>query len=110
MFYCLWIPAITIIMIACGYFTVWANSSDGFESWKWVGALYVLNFLGLWPLIAKFSKNLVLDALLYDLIIFFAFYLTMLHLKAADHFTMTQWVGTIVVLAGFVMIKVGAYW
>lgn len=108
MFYLFWIPSAIILMVVCGYFTLWANS-DGPESWKWVGALYVLSLFGLWPLVAKFSKNLIVDALLYDMIIFFAFYLTMLHLNVAEQFTVTQWVGTMMVIAGFIVIKVGAY-
>ena len=109
-FYWIWIPAAILLYIVCGYWTIWANDKSDPNSIRWVWALYLINILGLWPWIARFSKNLVLDGLLYDLIIFFVFYLTVLCLGAAKGFTTVQWVGTGVVIVGFVMIKVGAYW
>jgi hypothetical protein len=74
---------------------------------RWVWALYALNVFGLWPWIARFSKNIVFDGLLYDLVIFFAFYLTVLYLGEAENFTRWQWIGCILVVIGFMTMKVG---
>lgn len=106
-FYWVWVPAAVLLYIICAFFTKWANDD---LSWRPVIALYVLNCFGLWPLIARFSKNVVVDGLLYDLIIFFSFYLTMLYLGAAEKFTFTQWVGTGMLAAGLIVIKVGEFW
>lgn len=105
-FYWVWIPAVTLLYCVSAFWTVWANDKENPNSWKWVIALYVLGLCGLWPLVARFSHNLVLDALLYDLIIFFAFYLTLLYLGEASKFTLMQWVGSILVVLGFLMLKV----
>lgn len=49
----------------------------------------------------------MLDSLLYDLIIFFSFYCTVVYLGAAEKFNMTQWIGTGLVVVGFIMLKAG---
>lgn len=106
-FHWVWIPAAVLLYIVCGYWTVWANDKSDLNSMRWVWALYLLNVFGLWPWIARYSKNLVFDGLLYDLVIFFAFYLTLLYLGEASQFTKIQIVGSILVALGFLIMKVG---
>jgi len=105
--YWVWIPAAILLYIASARFTVWANDKEDPTSWKWVAALYVLNLCGLWPLIARYSRNILVDGLLYDLIIFFTFYATMVFLGSAQRFNDWQWGGCALVIVGFALMKIG---
>ena len=104
MFYLFWVTAAIILYIIVGVLSKYANDS---EEWKWVIFLYVCNFFGLWPIIARYSKNIVFDGLLYDLIIYFTFYGTLLFMGAAAKFTTYQWAGTFLVGIGFILLKIG---
>jgi hypothetical protein len=105
-FYLIWIPLVIVIYATSAVLTKWANGDES-GTWKWVIWLYLLNALGLWPLVAKFSKNLVFDALLYDITIFFSFMLTLMYLDAASKFNVIQWIGTILIVVGFVTLRMG---
>jgi len=104
MFYAFWVITAIFLYIFVGVISKYANESD---EWKWVIILYGCNFLGLWPIIARYSKNLIFDGLLYDLIIYFTFYGTLLIMGSAAKFTTYQWVGTFFVGIGFILLKIG---
>ena len=101
MFY-LWIPIITIVYALSAILSKKANDS---QDWKWVWILYSMNLLGMWPFISKYSKNLIRDGLIYDLVIFLSFYFTLLFLGAAKNFTTTQWIASILIFAGLLLFK-----
>jgi len=94
-----------ILCVLWGCMTMKANAPN--SSWNWVIGLYLVNLLSVWPLIARYSKNVIYDGLLYDLIIFFVFYGTVVYLGAAHKFTAIQWFGTGMVIAGFLILKLG---
>ena len=106
-FYWVWIPSVILLYIVCGLWSTWANDKTDPNSFRWVWALYLLNIGGLWPWVARFSNNIVFDSLLYDLLIFFSFYCTVWYLGAASDFTRLQVMGSLLVVAGFLMLKVG---
>ncbi len=104
-----WVPLAILLYVVSAHWTVWANDRNNPESWKWVAALWVLNLCGLWPLVARYSRSLVLDSLLYDLIIFFTFYITLVCLGAAERFNGWQWIGCVAVISGFLLLKIGEF-
>ena len=106
-FYAAWISFIVVLYAVVALVTKWANEEPT-DTWRWVIILYALGFFGAWPIVAKFSKNVVFDALLYDIVMFFAFNVTLIILGCANKFTSLQWVGVFVVMAGYVLLKVGA--
>jgi len=61
--------------------------------------------LGLWPIIAYFSKNVLRDGVLFDVMILLGFYSGMIYFKAAENFTPIQWIGLILSLIGIWMMK-----
>ena len=105
MWFYLWIPIAIIFYTAVAIFSKWAN--DESDTWRWVIVLFALNCVGMWPLVAKYSKNLVFDGLLYDLLIFMTFYSVILLMGAGKGFTPVQWVACVMVVIGFIMLKVG---
>lgn len=103
----IWIP-ITIILM---YANMWIShkSSQNPQEIKW----FYYNWLFLactpiWSLIAWYSKNLVFDAMLFDVVLcisctIFAIWFT----KNEIQFNNIQWVGIAIVLIGFVVFKLG---
>ena len=67
-----WVP-----LAICSYILyAWLSKrSNEDSSYIYVIYLYLIQALGLWPLIAKFSKNLLFDGILFDFIIITTFYL-----------------------------------
>jgi drug/metabolite transporter (DMT)-like permease len=107
--YWVWIPLLIVLYVVSANFTVWANDKENPDGWKWVAALYFLNLCGLWPLVARYSRALVMDSLIYDLILFFTFYFTLVYLGAAERFNGWQWAGCVAVIMGFVLMKIGEF-
>jgi len=99
-----WIPIAIIYYIIYAMFSKYANDYD---SLKYTIALFFLQAFGLWPIVARYSDNLIRDGLLFDFVIIITFYGTMLIMGCGRNFSVAQWVGTITALVGILMIKVG---
>lgn len=99
-FYWVWIPLVFLLYAAVAFTSKWAQDDPG---WKWVAVLYVLNAVGLWPLVAKYSKNLMFDGLLYETIMFLGFYGVLIII--GTKLTVLQYVGVALVLIGLLMVK-----
>ena len=106
-FHLIWICYTVIIYSVSGFVSKWANDQP--NSHYWVVVLFGMGLFGAWPLVAWYSKNLILDALLYDLIIFLSFYITLLFLGVAQNFSMFQWIGTFFAAVGLILLKMGEY-
>jgi len=102
-FYLFWVPAVLIMYAVTAVFSKWANDSTG---WTWVFGLYVLQCAGLWPLVSKYSKNIVFDGLLYEVIMFVGFYGVLCIMGATKNFTFYQYCGMILVITGMILVKV----
>lgn len=103
-YYLFWVPGI-IIYYAIFYWLTKKNNDTG--GW-WMWATYIFGALcPFWIYMTRYSKNLILDGFLYDIIMFFTFVITMSVLGAADKFTSHQWLGVGLVAAGFLLIRAG---
>jgi hypothetical protein len=103
MFYLIWITYACVLYSTYAFTSVRVNDSPSL--WG-VGILLLIGACGPWPVIAIFSKNVVFDSLLLDVIIYLAFYVTCVSLGAAAGFTLTQWIGVIVMSTGIAMVKI----
>ena len=101
--YILW-TLVAILYIVYAIITKKANDT---HSWSWVAVLYFLNALGLWPLVSMYSKNIILDGFIYDIIIFVTFYVTMIIMGAGERFTTTQWIASAMMFLGLILFKLG---
>ena len=68
-------------------------------------ALFATQIFGIWPIMARYSKNLIFDGQLYDLVIFLSYYVTMVCMGCGKNFTYSQWGGMILVLIGLLVLK-----
>lgn len=103
-FYIIWIPIAVLYYALGAYLSRRANIEVG--SNKFFIILFLWNILGVWPFIAKFSKNLLFDALLYDVVILLAYYSVLICLNPDKGFSMWQWIGLVFLLIGMTLFKI----
>jgi hypothetical protein len=70
-------------------------------------ALYGTGLLSLWPWVAKYSKDVLKDGLIYDVLMTLTYIVAMAAMGAGDGYTIKQWVGVFIVFVGFVIMKTG---
>jgi hypothetical protein len=103
MFYLIWIPVVVVLYVLYAIASKKANESP---DWTWVFLMYGLQSFGMWPIVSRYSKNLLFDGFLYDLLIFLTFYLSLLTMGAAKNFTALQWFASGLILAGLLLFKI----
>jgi hypothetical protein len=99
--YSLWIPIVIIYYVVYTYFSKYYN-----ESGAYLIPILFMNCLPIWLLVAKWSKNLIFDALLYDILMFFAGGITLLLCGSGNYLNVHQWIGLILIISGFILMKV----
>jgi hypothetical protein len=108
-FYSLWITILTISCIFAAILTKRVNDQEMFMHLSpkvlfWL--LYALPFLtNIWPWIAKNSKTILFDGLLYDQIVFVVYYGVMLYLGSGHNFSARQWVACAVIFVAMIVLK-----
>jgi len=104
--YIWWVP--TVVIFYALY--VWAskNNNDAIGTWytsKWFWITFAMGCCSFWTIVSRISKNLMFDALLYDLLIIIGGYTMLVCLGAASHFNKYQWIGMFLILIGFILVK-----
>jgi len=100
----LWVPIVFIYYFFYNWLG-WRNNQDG-SSKYWFYGMLLCGFVQLWALVSRYSNNILLDGMIYDIIIFLTFPLTMWYLGETSNFSLQQWIGLAVVVVGFVLLKV----
>ncbi|MEK6879104.1 MAG: hypothetical protein AABY22_05820 [Nanoarchaeota archaeon] len=84
------------------YLNYRSNISHG--HWLWLAIFFTM--IPVFPLMARFSNNLLFDGLLYDLLMLLSYIVTLLYLGAGKAFNDIQWAGLGLTIIGFVLMKV----
>ena len=100
MFHYWWIPASIIFYIAMAWMSVYAKNG-----WGWVIAMMLLQCFGLWPIIARYSKNIVFDAIIFDTLILLTFFGVLMLMGQMESFKTSQWIGLVLAIAGILLMK-----
>lgn len=95
-----WVPVVLIMYAITSWLSVHAKNG-----WQFVFGLYILQCFGLWPIISRYSKNLPLDVLLFDLLIIISFYVTLWYMGQMTQFTFWQWFGFVLAITGIFLMK-----
>lgn len=98
-----WIIWTIIFAFYC--FHSWINKQNNDIGGKWLLFAWLISIIPVFPLVARFSKNLLWDGMLFDLVMFFSYVLTLLALGAGKAFNHVQWLGFALTLIGFIMMK-----
>lgn len=100
----IWVPFILIHYSIYSWLSIQVNLYP--EKSIWIVLLVLLGAIGqYWVFVSMFSKNLILDAIIYDISIVFSHYLTFVYFGQASSFLLHQWLGAILVFIGIVLIK-----
>ena len=104
--YVWWIPLLITIHSFIAYLSKKNNDVGG--NTKLMVWMYVLGgVFQLWVIVSIFSKNLIFDGMLYDNILFLAYALTFIALGCGSSFTITGWLGVMMVIVGSILLRVG---
>ena len=71
--------------------------------------LYAMNAIAIWPWVCRLSKNIILDAFIFDLILVGGFYLIVIGMGAAESFNRWQWLGVAISLFGIITLKYATF-
>ena len=89
---------------------LWAYLSTKLNSDKTTALFWVTWLMGplsVWPVVAMFSKNMLTDALLYDVIITVAYYGAMVYFsRQLASLQWWQYAGIVMVLVGTLLVRV----
>lgn len=99
-----WIPVLIVFMAINAISSYYLNV---FNDTRWWIICICMNIFPLWVFVARYSRNLVADAMAYDLLSFFTFQLVVFILGASSNFTTIQWCGFALAMIGFVMLRSG---
>jgi hypothetical protein len=90
------------------YYTVfaWASTQNNVHGGKWIWINFLIGALcPFWILVARYSKNIIFDGMLYDHVLFLSFIVTTWYLGFADGFNSKNWLGLSLVIVGFIMMR-----
>lgn len=93
-----------IFIFYCGH--SWINKQNNDLGGKWLLFAWLISIIPVFPLVARFSKDLLFDGMLFDFIMAFSYIVTLLYLGAGKAFTFVQWAGLALTVIGFVLMKV----
>ena len=102
-YYLIWTSIVTLFYIFYTYVSFRSNQNPN-SNWFWA-VLLTGAFPG-WAIVSLYSKNLLFDGLLYDVIMFLTYaiaigYFTDQFMK----FATSQWIGFIMIIVGFLLVR-----
>ena len=104
MSYYIWIPFITVLYTLQSWLTVKNNLHGG--NWSWI--YFAASLLTPWVLISKYSKNLILDAMIFDSVLIVTYSLGLLYFtNSMGKLSYTQYLACLLILIGIFLFKKG---
>jgi len=100
--YWVWIPLITIWYCVNAYVSK-KNADTQLPFWFWITFLTAL--CPMWAIVSRYTTNIAFDALLYDILVVFIYSSALMFLGAGQAFKAHNWIGFIIVLIGFIMMR-----
>ena len=99
-----WIPVVVVWYGAYGVCSV-KNNEVGSKLWFWL--TFFVGLCPLWAWVSKHSKNIVIDAVLYDVFIVLGSFMAMYFMGAGKGLTPLNWFGAFCVISGLILLKLG---
>ena len=98
-----WVPFMVGIQILSGYLSVKLNQT---QNNTWFFLSWGLVLIPIWQLVAKYSKNLIFDGLIFDVIIIIVYTLSTLYFsKNYQQLTWVNIMGLIIIFIGIFLFK-----
>lgn len=100
-----WIPAVIIVYGLMSWLSVKNNVTD---EKVWLIPFIIVQILPIWTVVAKVSKRLLFDAMIYDILMFLSINIAIGYFTGMfSKFSILQLIGFLVVVAGFILMRVG---
>ncbi|MFA5124776.1 MAG: hypothetical protein WC473_03055 [Patescibacteria group bacterium] len=100
--YLIWIPVEIAFYAVIAYFS---KKNNEVKSKKLLAIMIGLNLIPLWAFIAPDSTSLAFDMLLYDTLMTMTLTLALVTLGVAIEFKRHNWLGVMIVIIGFILMK-----
>jgi hypothetical protein len=102
MFYLLWVPLLMLMHSLLGYASVQANNNS--KSWFYISWLLIC--IPVWPMVAKYSKNIVFDGLLFDSIMLITYsFAVIIICKQYETLKFINFIGFFLVISGLILFR-----
>lgn len=99
-----WTVPVAVLYFLVAYTTHRSNVNGG--GWFYVNWLF--GVLPVWPLLARYSKDIVFDSFVFDASMIIAYTISILYFtKSFQKFGPYQYAGCLVILAGLALFKKG---
>jgi len=98
-----WVPLVGLYYWIAGYLSYKNNTV---ESKGWLIGLYLFGLVQLWPFVSRVSKNLIVDAMIYDFLIVFIGTMSVLYISGKS-FSVSQWAGLFLAIVGILLVQKG---
>jgi len=105
-YYLIWVPAVIAWYVLYSYVSKLSNDTKSISPLIF---LFLLGSCPIWALLSRYSKNLIFDGMLYDILMSVTFVVTMSLLGSGDSFSTQNWIGAILVVLGFILMKVQVF-
>jgi hypothetical protein len=102
MLYIIYIPILFIIIVISSWLSVKLNSTN---KSTWLIILYGLSLIQVWPFVAKFSKDIIFDALLYDILVVLIYTFSIIYFSKHFSITIGQYIGVGFIFLGLIVFK-----
>jgi len=103
-FYLLWVPA---TFIYYGIYALIANKSNLTHERFWLIATFICGALcPLWMLVSRYSKDLMFDGLLYDIVILLSYVAAMFYVGRMESFGPLNYFGIFLLVIGMILVKI----
>ena len=103
-FYLFWI---TFTFIYYAIYGVVAHKNNTIGGNFWLVATYLCGALcPLWLIVSKYSKNLVFDGLLYDIVILLSYVAAMFYVGRLESFGPFNYFGVFLLVIGMILVKI----
>ena len=105
-----WIPSVILYYSIFVYLSKLNNDHSNIVPWytsKYLWATFIFGSLcPFWIIVSRTSKNLIIDAFIYDLAMLTSAYVTFIVLGTARNFNPIQWIGVVFILIGFILVRI----
>lgn len=99
---------VSIIIAALVAYTLqgWLSHQSQYLGGNWTVYLWICGLLPLWPIVTRFSQNIVFDALVFDITLLVGFQAGMIAGGATANFSVINYVGIVLTCLGLTLLKV----
>lgn len=73
---------------------------------KWFYFSWLMAIIPIFPLVCKYSRDLLVDGMIFDAIMFISYIIVLLYLGCGETFTKLNWIGLFITIIGFILLKV----